>query len=71
MVTELEFASNKLRPEAVESLWHMWQLTGDAQYRDWGWEMFQAFQEHSRGPVGYHSIKVSLSHVAPFSVLSP
>ena len=65
MTTELEFASNKLRPEAVEALWHMWRLTGHPQYREWGWQMFEAFQEHSRGPVGYHNIKVSLSSLLP------
>ena len=64
MTTELEFAGNKLRPEAVEALWHMWLLTGDRQYREWGWQIFQAFQEHSRGLVGYHNIKVSLSDTA-------
>jgi mannosyl-oligosaccharide alpha-1,2-mannosidase len=54
-------ALNQLRPEAVESLWHLWRLTGHAQYREWGWAVFQAFQRHSKGEVGYHSIKVRSS----------
>ncbi|CAK4034478.1 glycoside hydrolase family 47 [Lecanosticta acicola] len=34
---------NLQRPETVESLFYMWRITGDDQYRRWGWEMFQAF----------------------------
>ena len=49
---------NVLRPEAVESLYYMWRLTGEQRYREWGWSIFQAFQEHARGDVGYHSLLV-------------
>ena len=49
---------NVLRPETVESIYYMWRLTGEQRYREWGWEIFQAFQEHARGDVGYHSLKV-------------
>lgn len=38
---------NLQRPETVESLFYMWRITGDATYREWGWEMFQSFVEHS------------------------
>ncbi|CAL5226192.1 g9026 [Coccomyxa viridis] len=48
---------NVLRPETVESIYYMWRLTGEQRYRQWGWEIFQAFQEHARGDVGYHSLK--------------
>lgn len=34
---------NLQRPETVESLFYMWRITGDEQYRRAGWEMFQAF----------------------------
>ena len=51
--------SNVLRPETVESIYYMWRLTGEQRYREWGWEIFQAFQEHARGDVGYHSLKVT------------
>ncbi|KAF2169047.1 glycoside hydrolase family 47 protein [Zasmidium cellare ATCC 36951] len=34
---------NLQRPETVESLFYMWRITGDEIYRQWGWEMFQAF----------------------------
>lgn len=38
---------NLQRPETVESLFYMWRITGDATYREWGWEMFQSFVKHS------------------------
>jgi hypothetical protein len=36
-------AHNLQRPETVESLFYMWRITGDEVYREWGWEMFEAF----------------------------
>ncbi|KAF2831989.1 mannosyl-oligosaccharide 1,2-alpha-mannosidase [Ophiobolus disseminans] len=36
-------AHNLQRPETVESLFYMWRITGDEMYREWGWEMFEAF----------------------------
>lgn len=58
MTVEKSSAQNKLRPEALESLYYMWRLTGERKYREWGWSIFQAFQKHCRGKTGYHSIKV-------------
>ena len=26
-----------MRPETVESFFYLWRVTGDQQYRDWGW----------------------------------
>lgn len=51
-------AGNVLRPETVESLYYMWRLTGEQRYQEWGWSIFQAFQEHAKGDVGYHSLLV-------------
>ena len=39
---------NLLRPEALEAFWYMWRLTRDWRYRAWGWQVFQAFQQHSK-----------------------
>jgi len=47
---------NMLRPEAVETFFVLYQLTGDYTYREWGWEIFQAFEKHSRTSAGYASI---------------
>jgi len=45
-------AHNLQRPETVESLFMMWRLTRDEIYREWGWEIFQAFMNHSVVPDG-------------------
>lgn len=38
---------NLQRPETIESLFYMWRITGDSTYRDWGWEIFQSFVQHT------------------------
>lgn len=38
---------NLQRPETVESLFYMWRITGDVMYREWGWEMFKSFMNHT------------------------
>ncbi|KAH9926421.1 glycoside hydrolase [Fomitopsis serialis] len=46
-----------LRPETVESLFIAWRLTGDPQYREWGWGIFEAIEKHCRiESGGYASI---------------
>ncbi len=37
-----------LRPEAVESFFVLYHLTGDPVYREWGWEVFQAIERYCR-----------------------
>ena len=49
-------AHNLLRPEFLESLWYMYQLSGNITYQDWGWNIFQAFDKHTKVPNGYTSI---------------
>jgi len=44
---------NLLRPETVESIFYMYRITGDKKYQDWGWEIFQAFEKHSKTSAGY------------------
>lgn len=38
---------NLQRPETVESLFMMWRITNDPIYREWGWEIFKAFQKYT------------------------
>ncbi|KAI0138368.1 endoplasmic reticulum mannosyl-oligosaccharide 1,2-alpha-mannosidase [Xylariaceae sp. FL1272] len=38
---------NLQRPETVESLFYMWRITRDVKYREWGWEMFKSFMNHT------------------------
>lgn len=49
-------AHNLLRPETVESIWYLYQITGDKKYQDWGWEIFQAFLKYTRVENGFTSI---------------
>ncbi|EFA82442.1 glycoside hydrolase family 47 protein [Heterostelium album PN500] len=46
-----------LRPEAIESVFYMWRLTGDPKYQDWGWKMFEALEKHCRTPNGFVGIR--------------
>lgn len=41
-------AHNLQRPETVESLFMLWRITEDPIYREWGWEIFKAFEKHTR-----------------------
>lgn len=34
-------AHNLLRPEFIESLWYIYQITGNTTFQDWGWQIFQ------------------------------
>ncbi|KAJ9108271.1 hypothetical protein QFC19_002519 [Naganishia cerealis] len=43
---------NILRPETVESLFLAYRATGDETYREQGWKIFQAFEEHCKVPHG-------------------
>lgn len=46
---------NFLRPEAVESLFVLYQVTGNSQYMDWAWDIFQAFEKVTFIPTGGYS----------------
>lgn len=37
-----------LRPEAIESIFYMYRITGDSKYQDIAWEMFQAVNTHTQ-----------------------
>ncbi|KAI8056623.1 glycoside hydrolase [Syncephalis plumigaleata] len=45
-------AVSYLRPETVESLFILWRITGNSRYREWGWQIFEAFQRHASVPNG-------------------
>lgn len=44
-----------LRPETVETLFYLWRATGDEIYREWGWNMFRAFEKFCRVDSGGYS----------------
>jgi mannosyl-oligosaccharide alpha-1,2-mannosidase len=43
-------------PEAIESVWYMYRITGDPYWRDAGWRMFQAIDTHTRTTHGNSAI---------------
>ncbi|KLJ10937.1 mannosyl-oligosaccharide alpha-1,2-mannosidase [Blastomyces silverae] len=45
-------AHNLQRPETIESLFMMWRVTKDPIYREWGWEIFEAFEKYTIPPHG-------------------
>ncbi|XP_014241959.1 endoplasmic reticulum mannosyl-oligosaccharide 1,2-alpha-mannosidase isoform X3 [Cimex lectularius] len=49
-------AHNLLRPEFIESLWYMYQVTGNKTFQDWGWKIFQSFEKYTKVEGGYTSI---------------
>ncbi|KAF6200791.1 hypothetical protein GE061_005237 [Apolygus lucorum] len=49
-------AHNLLRPEFIESLWYMYQVTGNKTYQDWGWRIFESFEKYTKVDHGYTSI---------------
>ncbi|OVA04801.1 Glycoside hydrolase [Macleaya cordata] len=46
---------NLLRPETVESLFVLYRITEDPKYRDWGWQIFEAFEKYTRVDSGGYS----------------
>lgn len=51
-------AHSLLRPEAVESFYHLHRATGDAQWREKGWAVFQALRKWARVETGgYANLK--------------
>ncbi|SMR60398.1 unnamed protein product [Zymoseptoria tritici ST99CH_1E4] len=45
-----------LRPEAIESVWYMFRITGDQHWRDVGWQMFQSVEKATKAKWGHSSI---------------
>src|SRR5258708_6994774 len=45
-----------LRPEAIESVFIMWRITGDQYWADSGWDMFKAIQAHTTTELAHSAI---------------
>lgn len=44
------------RPEAIESVFYMYRVTGDITWQDKGWAMWQAIMKHTRAEHGHSAI---------------
>jgi mannosyl-oligosaccharide alpha-1,2-mannosidase len=45
-----------LRPEAIESVFIMFRITGDRYWADSGWDMFKAIQAHTKTDLAHSAI---------------
>lgn len=48
---------NIQRPEAVEAFFVLFRVTGDAKYREYGWEVFSAFETFTKVDSGYTGVR--------------
>ncbi|CAN9101513.1 unnamed protein product [Alternaria alternata] len=55
-VTRIGAKNYILRPEAIESVWYMYRITGDSHWRDAGWRMFLAIDQHTATEFGNSAI---------------
>jgi len=55
-------AGYRLRPETLESLYYMYHVTGNATYREWSWDIFQAINKHTRVDYGFAAVE-DVNHV--------
>lgn len=44
------------RPEAIESVWYMYRITGDPTWMEKGWKMFEATIQATRTEIGNSAI---------------
>ncbi|GIL55013.1 hypothetical protein Vafri_10677 [Volvox africanus] len=56
---------NFLRPEVAESLFYLWRATGDPIYREWGWNMFRAYERWCRVSTGGYQVLSNVDTVPP------
>lgn len=45
-----------LRPEAIESVFYMYRITGDRSWQDKGWKMFQAIEKHTKTTIAHSAL---------------
>jgi len=44
------------RPEAIESVWYMYRITGDTVWQDKGWRMFESIINATSTALGHSAI---------------
>jgi hypothetical protein len=64
-MTSVASPHNLLRPETLESLFLMYRRTGDRRFREMGWEIFQAFETHTRVESGGYSGLQNVNSLVP------
>lgn len=56
---------NLLRPETVESLFVLYRITEDSKYREWGWQIFQAFEKYTKVDSGGYTSLDDVTSLPP------
>ncbi|KAI4929482.1 uncharacterized protein J4E92_005146 [Alternaria infectoria] len=56
-----------LRPEAIESIFYMFRLTGETKYQEIAWEMFQAIEANTKTEFGNAALQDIMSTPPPKS----
>lgn len=56
---------NLLRPETVESLFVMYRITEDPIYREWGWQIFEAFEKYTKVDSGGYTSLNDVTRLPP------
>lgn len=51
-----------LRPEAIESVFYMWRITGDQTWRDAAWRMWEGIVKETETPLAFAAISDVRSH---------
>lgn len=44
------------RPETIESIFHMWRITGDPVWQERGWTMFTNWVRYAIAPYGFSGV---------------
>jgi mannosyl-oligosaccharide alpha-1,2-mannosidase len=55
-IPSISSKSYLLRPEAIESVFIMYRITGDETWREKGWKMWEAIEKHTKTEHGYSAI---------------
>ncbi|KAI4304477.1 hypothetical protein MLD38_039980 [Melastoma candidum] len=56
---------NLLRPETVESLFVLYRITENEKYRDWGWQIFEAFERYTKVDSGGYTSLDDVTSLPP------
>ena len=53
----VRYSYSILRPETVETLYYLYQITRDPIYREWGWTIWSNINKHTQTKYGYGNLK--------------
>ncbi|KAI5358708.1 putative glycoside hydrolase family 47, six-hairpin glycosidase-like superfamily [Septoria linicola] len=63
--TTIRDARYHLRPEATESVFMMYRITGDSSWQDKGWKMFETIHTHTKTEFAHAAIEDVTNSTAP------